>query len=111
MSKFNELIIDGYSIYIDRLEQLDEKQYTHDASVKAKRTALEWTPPNIEQALKPVVKILDSIKNAARDATPDEIELSMQFDISLKGETPVLKIVSAETSAQLAVKFTWKSNN
>lgn len=111
MTKFNELIIDGYSIYIDRLEQLDEKQYTYDASSKTKKTTLKWATPNIEQALKPVVKILDSIKNAARDATPDEIELSMQFDISLKGETPVLKIVSAETSAQLAVKFTWKNNN
>lgn len=40
MTKFNELIIDGYSIYIDRLEQLDEKQYTYDASSKTKKQHL-----------------------------------------------------------------------
>lgn len=53
--------------------------------------------------------ILDSLRSATKDAYPDEIEFSMQFDIGIKGETPVLKIVSAETSAQIGVKFTWKN--
>ena len=63
----------------------------------------------IEKMMQPATKIMDSLRKATQDATPDEMELTMQFDISLKGETPVLKIVSAETSAQLAVKFTWKN--
>lgn len=32
----------------------------------------------------------------------------MQFSLSVNGETPVLKIVSATSSAQLSIKFVWK---
>lgn len=110
MAKINELVIDGYSIYIDSLEQLDDKQHTHDAS-RIKSSVINWTSEGIEQTLKPVVKIFDSLRNTAKDTTLDEVELSMQFDISLKGETPVFKIVSAESSAQIAIKFVWKNNN
>jgi len=108
MSKVNEIVIDGYSVYIENLEQLDKNQNTHD-SIRQKKEKIEWTIQDIEQTLKPIISIFDSFRNAVKDATPNEMEFSMQFDISLKGETPVLKIVSAETSAQIAVKFVWKN--
>lgn len=108
MSKVNEIIIDGYSVYIENLEQLDKKLDSHDASY-SKETAIEWTTQGIEQAMKPLKSVADSLRNVAKDVAPNEMELSMQFDISLKGETPVLKIVSAETTAQIAVKFVWKN--
>ena len=107
MAKLNEIKIDGYSIYIEKLQQVDETS-SHDAGFLGKN-AIEWTSQEIEKMMQPATKIMDSLRKATQDAIPDEMELTMQFDISLKGETPVLKIVSAETSAQLAVKFTWKN--
>ena len=42
---------------------------------------------------------------------PDEMELSMQFEMGISGNTPVLKIVSAESKFQLAAKFVWRKEN
>ena len=106
MAKNIELKIDDYSIYIDKLQQVGDIS-KHDAN-NLGRNVVEWTTQEIEKMMQPATKIMDSLRRAAQNASPDEMELTMQFDISLKGETPVLKIVSAETSAQMAVKFTWK---
>lgn len=104
--KSTEILVDGCSIFIENLEQLNKN--THDAST-LRNTAIAWTTQGIEQTLKPVISIFKSLQNAAKDVTPDEIELSMQLDIGLNGEIPVLKIVSAEATAQIAVKLVWKS--
>lgn len=108
MSKTNEIVIDGYSIYFENLEQLDKNKNAHDVS-RLGNVVTEWTTKSIEQSIKPVISIFDSLRNAAKDAIPDEMELSMQFNVGLKGETPVLKVVSAETSAQISVKLKWKN--
>lgn len=107
MLKSNELKIDGYSIYIDQLKQLDGNINTHDAGGSGKK-ALDWASNEFERALKPAINICNSLRNAANEIEPNEIEFSMQFEICLKGETPVLKIVSAESTAQIAIKFVWK---
>ncbi len=109
MSRINEIKIDGYSIYIEQLEQVDTSKNMHDAGNK-KNLVFEWSSSGIEQMIKPVISIFNSLHKAAEDTLPNEIEFSMQFDIALKGETPVLKIVSAETSAQIGVKFVWNKD-
>ena len=108
MGQVRELNIDGYPIYIDQLKQLDTTVTSHDAG-SLSRKIIEWNAKEIEQAMRPAISILNSLRSAAKDMAPDEMELSMQFEMDLKGETPVLKIVSAEASAQIAVKFTWKA--
>lgn len=102
--KNKELKIGDNIIYIDKIEQLGSSQ---DAS-RISHGALKWTKEQIEKALTPVVSIFDTLKNAAKDIEPDEMELEMQFSLSVNGETPVLKIVSATSSAQLSIKFVWK---
>ena len=104
MMKNKELKIGDNIIYIDNIEQLGTCK---DAS-RISREPLRWTEEQIERALTPVVSIFDTLKNAAKDIEPDEMELEMQFSLSVNGETPVLKIVSATSSAQLSIKFVWK---
>lgn len=100
-----ELKIDGFSIYIDKLNPVDQNYSSHDFG---RTDTLSWTSKQIEKAMKPAVNILDSLREAAKDLVPDEMEISMQFEVSIKGETPILKIVSAESAAQMSVKFIWK---
>lgn len=107
MPRARELKIDGYSIYIDELTQQDSTYYTDDAGT-VKSNVIEWTVNELKCAMRPAINILNSLRDAAKDVRPDEMELSMQFEVCLKGETPILKIVSAESSAQIAVKFVWK---
>lgn len=102
--KNKELRIGNNTIYIDSIEQLGTSQ---DAS-KVSQEPLQWTEKQIETALAPVVSIFDTLKNAANGIEPDEMELAMQFSLSINGKTPVLKIVSATSSAQLSIKFVWK---
>lgn len=105
MSK--EIRIDGYSIYIDEINQQNPSQYSDHAGCFAPK-ALDWSTQQITAAMKPAVSMLNSLRDAIQEIAPDEIELSMQFELGLNGETPVFKIVSAEASAQIAVKFVWK---
>lgn len=99
-----ELQIGDNIIYIDRIEEFGESD---DAS-RISCEPLQWTQEQIERALTPVVSIFDTLKNAAKDIEPDEMELGMQFSLSVNGNTPVLKIVSATSAAQLSIKFVWK---
>ncbi len=103
--KNKELKIGDNIIYIDNIEQLGT---TKDAS-KGPNQPLRWTEDQIKKALVPVASIFDALKNAANDIEPDEMELEMQFSLSVNGETPVLKIVSATSSAQLSIRFVWKN--
>lgn len=107
MLNCNEIKIDGYSIYIGQLKQLENNTGMHDmANVGSK--AINWASSEIEDAMKPIVSIWNSLRNTAKEVMSNEMELSMQFEVCLKGQTPVLKIVSAESSAQISIKFVWK---
>ena len=105
MSETFHLMIDDCSIYIDELEQLDPHTEIEDCSIDS---AIQWTRKQVEDAVHPIANILNSLYNAISDIAPDEMEVSMQFKICLNGATPVLKIISSEASAEIAVKFTWK---
>lgn len=107
--RVDELRIDGCAIYIEELEQLSPAENMHDSGGVTSRI-ISWSTQEIEQAINPVMSIWKSLRNAASKTLPNEMELSMQFEISLKGETPILKIVSTESAAQIAVKFTWKND-
>lgn len=108
MAKANELKIDGCSIYIEQLEQVGKKGYTHDNALSEK--AIEWTKENIENAIRPAISIWNSIREEASKVSPDEMEFSMQFEVCLNGEIPILKIVSASSKAEMAVKMKWKKD-
>jgi len=103
-----EIKIDGCSIYIEQLDQVGSTKVCHDAGGNR---PLTWTIEQLQNALKPAAAILNSLREAAKDMAPDEMELSMQFEMAISGETPVLKIVSAESKCQLAAKFVWKKEN
>ena len=109
MSKTQELVIDGCTIYIDQLEQLDGNAYMHDAGGFANK-AVDWAADRITDAIKPAVTIWQSLLQVSDQNQLSEMELSMQFAIVLKGEIPVLKIVSGESSAQISIKFSWKND-
>lgn len=103
--KNKELKIGDNIIYIDNIEQFGNCK---DAS-KLHQNPFEWTNEDLKNALIPVVAIFDALKNAARAIEPNEMELSMQFSLSVNAGIPVLKIVSAASAAQLSIKFVWKS--
>lgn len=103
--KNKELKIGDNIIYVDNIEQFGE---CHDAS-KLLQHPLEWSAEQLEKAMEPAVSIFNVLKKSVNSIAPDEIELAMQFSLSVNGETPVLKIVSAASAAQLSVKFVWKN--
>lgn len=103
-----EIIVDGHSIFIENIEQNKPNPYLDDASSVGK--VLSWTSEQIVEATKPVAAILTSLRNSAKEMAPDEMELAMQFDLSLNGEVPVFKVVSAEAAAQVSVKCVWKKS-
>ena len=110
MNKNVEIAIDGYSVYIEDLRMIDDTSYTLDADISSPKL-LNWTSNDIEKAMKPLVSIMNSLKNAAGNYSLDEIELTTQIDMSLKGGMPILKIISAEAAAQMSVKLKWKNTN
>ncbi|WP_217959516.1 hypothetical protein [Acutalibacter muris] len=101
-----EINVNGYTLFIDQVQQLDENMVSHDSGAAGK--VARWATEEITKAVQPTLAILDSIRVAAETAAPDEMEASMQFAICLKGETPVLKVISGESSAQISVRFLWK---
>lgn len=108
MSRNCELKIDGYSVFVDQLNQMDANTRTHDAG---SNKVIEWTSEQIKQAMIPLTSLMNSLRNATVANTPNEMELSVQLEVGLKGETPIFKIVSAESSAQVAIKFVWKNKD
>ena len=108
MGRNCELKIDGYSVFVDQLNQMDTNTRIHDSG---SNKVIEWTSEQIEQAMIPLTSLMNSLHNAATANMPDEIELSVQLEVGLKGETPIFKIVSAESSAQIAIKFVWKNKD
>lgn len=98
--------IDGLDVYFDHLDQVDPSAQTHDAY--GLNRPMEWSAEKLGDALRPMAKVINSLRNSTQDISPDEMEISMQFEIAVSGETPVLKIVSAETTCQIAAKFVWK---
>lgn len=103
-----EIKIDGYSIYIEQLDQVGSQKVLHDSGG---HRPINWTIEQLQNALKPAAAIVKSLREATKEMVPDEMELSMQFEMALSGETPVLKIVSAETKCQFAAKFVWKKGD
>lgn len=109
MGEVHEVKINGYSIYFEELEQLGEDWSEHDA-LTAGGTLLEWTDDMLQQAARPLINALGAFQRAAQDMAPDEIELSMQLNLALSGNTPVFKVLSMEGSCQFAAKLVWKKS-
>lgn len=103
------IMIDGIELFIEELEDFSAPDSVHDAGFSD--GVVRWTGAQLQNALKPATVILNSLCEVTKDVAPDEMELSMQFEIGLNGNTPVLKIVSAESKFQLSVKFVWKKEN
>lgn len=100
--------IDGYSIIIDGLNQYNPGQIIDDSCNLSERV-IKWTTEQVTQAMTPAICIMNSLREAASKIGPDEMELAMQFGMGLNGDTPVFKILSAEATAQISVKFVWKT--
>ena len=108
MGRNCELKIDGYSVFVDQLNQIDANNRTHDAG---SNKVIEWTSEQITRAMVPLTSLMNSLRDSTRENIPDEMELALQLEVALKGETPIFKIVSAESSAQVAIKFVWKNKD
>ena len=105
-----KLLIDGVEIYIENLDYFSSPEIEHDSGI-IDDGIIQWTTKQLQNALKPAASILNSLHEATKDIAPDEMELSMQFEMGISGNTPVLKIVSAESNFQLAAKFVWRKGN
>ncbi len=103
-----EIKIDGYSVFVDHLNQMDANTRMHDAGSDK---VIEWTTEQLKRAMVPLTSLMNSLRDATRANIPDEMELSLQLEVALKGETPIFKIVSTESKAQVALKFVWKNKD
>lgn len=102
--------IDGYAIIIDGITQHNPNPIIDD-SLNVSKEVIKWTTDQVNAAMKPAVSIMNSLRETAAKMAPDEMELAMQFGIELNGETPVFKVLSADATAQISVKFVWKNDN
>ena len=107
MAKIHKVNINDCAIFFEELEQLDKANITHDGA-KPSEKDLSWSAETLKQAAKPLVDTLSALHEAAKPMVPDELELSMQLELALNGETPVFKVVSMGASCQIAAKFVWK---
>lgn len=108
MKNTQEIKINGCSVFWE-MEQVKEDAYTLDAGGIVDEV-LEWGEDVIKQAARPLVDILGVLHKATKSMSqaPDELELTMQLELALNGETPVFKILSVGTNCQIAAKFVWK---
>lgn len=107
MGKIHEVKINEYSLFFEDLEQLQAPRPTHDAGWQ-NGGPLDWTNDMLRQAAQPLVDALSALHQATQSMSPDELELSMQLNLAVSGNTPVFKVLSAEGSCQFAAKFVWK---
>ena len=108
MGPVHEVEINGCSIFFEELEQLQEPDETHDAWADSDGGPLTWTETMIKKAAQPLVDALGVLHQAAQSMDPDELELSMQLELAVSGNTPVFKVLSMGGNCQLAAKFVWK---
>lgn len=109
MGKIHEVKINECSIFFEELEQFQLPQTTHDTKRQTETGGpLEWTNDMLRQAAQPLVDALGALHQAAQSMAPDELELSMQLDLAVSGNTPVFKVLSMEGGCQFAAKFVWK---
>lgn len=109
MGKIHEVKINECSIFFEELEQLQAPQPTHDAR-RQTDAPLDWTNDMLRQAAQPLVDALGALHQAAQSMSPDELELSMQLNLAVSGNTPVFKVISMEGSCQFSAKFVWKKS-
>lgn len=107
MGKIHEVKINECSIFFEELEQLQAPQPTHDSS-RQSGGPLTWTNDMLREAAQPLVDALGALHQAAQSMAPDELELSMQLNLAVSGNTPVFKVLSMEGGCQFEAKFVWK---
>ena len=110
MSKSKEVRINGCSIFFEQLEDMKSPSSSHDSNSTIGREALEWSNDALVSAARPLVDALESIHQAAVQYHPEKIELQMELMIAVNGETPVFKVLSVGSRAQISAKFVWKSH-
>ncbi len=108
MAKAREIKINGCSIFFEELDQLQKSAITHDAQPHLGDTILDWSDDALKRAAQPLVDALSVFHQAALPMAPDELELSMQLELSANGETPVFKVLSLGSKCQISAKFVWK---
>lgn len=108
MGKIHEVKINECSIFFEELEQLQTPQPSHDSGRQTGGGPLDWTNDMLRQAAQPLVDALGALHQAAQSMAPDELELSMQLNLAVSGNTPVFKVLSMEGGCQFAAKFVWK---
>ncbi len=101
-----EVKINGCSIFFE-MEQLKMSHNTHDSSRGAKKM-LDWSDNVLKQAAQPLVGAFEDFHQSVQSLSPDELELTMQLELALNGETPVFKVFSAGSKCQISAKFIWK---
>lgn len=109
MKKAQEVKINGCSIFFEELDQIQTPMSTHD-SWKQNDGPLTWTNDVLRKAAQPLVDALGTLHQAAQSMSPDELELSMQLNLVLSGNTPVFKVLAMEGGCQFKAKFVWKNS-
>lgn len=108
MKERQEVKIGDCSIFFEELEQMQATQPTHD-SRRPSGSPLTWTKDMLREAAQPLVDALGTLHQATQSMAPDQLELSMQLNLAVSGNTPVFKVVSMEGGCQFVAKFVWKN--
>lgn len=106
MEEVREVIINGCSIFFEKLDEIQISDVTHDTKISD--GPLKWTDETIKKAAQPLVDALSGFRQAAQTMAPDELELSMQLELAINGTTPVFKVLSMGSTYQIGAKFVWK---
>lgn len=108
MANIREVKINNCSIYFENLEQAIKPDSTQDAKLLSNDAVLTWSSEMLSNAVAPLVDVLDMLHRESNRMSPDEIELTMQLEVALNGETPVFKVVSLGSKYNISAKFVWK---
>ena len=101
----DKIQIDGETLYIKELGNTDAASYVENKMCDS---------PNLDtlkDVLKPVVKMGKFLKEGLLETEPDEVELTLQLQLALSGNSIVFAVVNAEADAHLSLKFVWKQED
>ncbi len=61
----------------------------------------------IKNALKPIIKLGQNVKETIKEISPDQVEITMQISIGIENNNFIFSLVNSTAEAQLSVKYLW----
>lgn len=61
----------------------------------------------IKNSLKPIINLGQDVKEAIKEVSPDQVEITMQVSIGIENNDFIFSLVNSTAEAQLSVKCLW----